>query len=209
LLVKFEKICFEQIDYLESWELQKNRVAQIVAKEADNLLLLVEHPPVYTLGRSANPSDILHNDIAVVESDRGGGVTYHGPGQMVAYIVCDLRPKHRAVRVHVDKLEMTVIKTLQGLGVEGAVERDNPGVWVDGAKIAALGVRISRGVAYHGLSLNRKPDMSHFSGIIPCGLVGRSVTSLFELGIDITRLELEERFVAAFKDVFAVASFDE
>jgi lipoyl(octanoyl) transferase len=207
-LVNFEKICFEQIDYLESWELQKKRVAQIVAKESQNLLLLVEHPPVYTLGRSAKLSDILHDDIAVVESDRGGGVTYHGPGQMVAYVVCDLRHNQGAVRAYVDKLEMTVIKTLQGLGVTGVVERDNPGVWVDGAKIAALGVRISRGVAYHGLSLNRNPDMRHFSGIIPCGLVGRSVTSLFELGIEISRLELEERFVTAFRDVFAVANFN-
>ncbi|MBF0382695.1 MAG: lipoyl(octanoyl) transferase LipB [Magnetococcales bacterium] len=206
-MVNFEKICFAQIDYLESWEIQKKRVAQIVAGEAGNLLLMVEHPPVYTLGRSGKQSEILQRDIPVVNSDRGGRVTYHGPGQMVAYVVCDLRPNPRAVRAHVDKLEKTVINTLQGLGIKGVVERENPGVWVDGAKIAALGVRISRGVAYHGISLNRNPDMNHFSGIIPCGLQGRSVTSLWELGVDISRHQLEERFESAFKDIFAVAGF--
>jgi lipoyl(octanoyl) transferase len=200
----FEKVCFEQIDYLESLDLQKKRVAQIIAGSAGNMLLLVEHPPVYTLGRSGSRSEILQKNIPLVETDRGGRVTYHGPGQMVAYVVCDLRANPKAVRAHVDRLENSVLLTLQGLGIDGTVEVDNPGVWVDGQKIAALGVRISRGVAYHGLSLNREPDLSHFKGIIPCGLLGRSVTSLFELGVDIPRVELEERFMVAFSTVFAV-----
>ncbi|MBF0359062.1 MAG: lipoyl(octanoyl) transferase LipB, partial [Magnetococcales bacterium] len=190
-------------------ELQKKRVAQIVAGRAENLLLMVEHPPVYTLGRSGRDTDVLVNTIQVIESDRGGGVTYHGPGQMVAYIVCDLRPNAKAVRAHVDRLERVVIKTLQELAVTGVVEPENPGVWVDGAKIAALGVRISRGVAYHGVSLNRRPDMAHFKGIIPCGLTGRPVTSLSELGIDISRPELEERFTSAFVDVFSATILNE
>ncbi len=198
----FEIICLQRIDYLESLQLQKNRVAAILENRAGNLLMLVEHPPVYTMGRSGRSAEVLRHDIPLIETDRGGRVTYHGPGQMVAYAVCDIRENPKAVRAHVDRLEKSLLQTLQGLGVAGVVERDNPGVWVDDAKIAALGVRVSRGVAYHGVSLNRTPDLSHFAGIVPCGIAGRGVTSLQALGVDILRHELEERFKAAFLEVF-------
>jgi lipoyl(octanoyl) transferase len=201
---EFEILSIDQMDYQEAWDLQKKRLAQILAGEAGNLLLLLEHPPVYTLGRSGSSAEVLTKDIPIVETDRGGKVTYHGPGQMIAYVVRDLRSNPRAVRAHVDGLERSVIKTLAGLNIEGVVERENPGVWVEGAKIAALGVRISRGVAYHGLSLNRSPDLAHFEGIIPCGLKGRPVTSLTKLGVEITRSGLEERFRVAFSGVFEV-----
>ncbi|MBF0456236.1 MAG: lipoyl(octanoyl) transferase LipB [Magnetococcales bacterium] len=199
----FEIHCFDQLGYREAWELQKKQVEKIVAGTGGNLLLLLEHPPLYTLGRSGTVEDIFDKNIPVVETDRGGKVTYHGPGQMIAYVVCDLRANSKGVRSHVDRLEQSVLRTLQGLGVAGSVERENPGVWVAGAKVAALGVRISRGVAYHGLSLNRAPDLSCFQGIIPCGLAGREVTSLEKLGIDISRQALEERFRVAFSSVFA------
>ena len=203
-MVDFERRFIELLDYTEAWELQKKRVAQILAGEVGNLLLLLEHPPVFTLGRSGSRAEILDNKIAVVETDRGGKVTYHGPGQMIAYVVWDLRPNARQVRAYVEGLQNVLLLTLQGVGVVGKIERDNPGVWVGGEKIAALGVRISRGVAYHGVSLNRAPELVNFNGIIPCGLPGRATTSLLKLGVDISRLELERRFMVAFATVFGV-----
>ncbi|MEO5334618.1 MAG: lipoyl(octanoyl) transferase LipB, partial [Magnetococcus sp. YQC-5] len=143
-------------------------------------------------------------EIPVVESDRGGKVTYHGPGQLIGYVVCDLRPNTRAVREHVFKLEETVIRALDSCGVQAEREAGTPGVWVEGAKIGALGVRIRQGVAYHGFAVNRNPDLEAFSGIVPCGLSGRPVTSLARLGIDCTRRELEQKIVSAFQDVFQV-----
>ncbi|MBF0369628.1 MAG: lipoyl(octanoyl) transferase LipB [Magnetococcales bacterium] len=204
--LSFEIIRHHRIDYEAAWEMQQKRVGEVVAGRAGHTLYLLEHSPVYTLGRSGKVEEVLDDStrekIPLVETDRGGRVTYHGPGQMIAYVVWDLRPHSRMVRKHVTRLEESILKTLSSLGITATREPDNPGVWVDRAKIAALGVRITRGVAYHGVALNRDPDLSHFDGIIPCGLQGRPVTSLAKLGVDITREELEERYLAAFREVF-------
>lgn len=200
----FEWEWFECLAYRAAWERQQRRVEAILAGEADNLLLVLEHPPVYTIGRSGRRAEVLDARIPVVATDRGGKVTYHGPGQMVAYVVCDLRTHPMGVRAHVDRLEGAVLLTLAGLGIKGEIERENPGVWVNGEKIAALGVRIRRGIAYHGVSLNRNPDMAAFRGIVPCGLAGRPITSLARMGVKIDRAALEARFRVAFSTVFAV-----
>ncbi|MEO5345973.1 MAG: lipoyl(octanoyl) transferase LipB [Magnetococcus sp. YQC-9] len=193
-----------RLAYPEAWARQLERVEAIVAQEAINLFWLLEHQPVYTLGRSARPDEILDASIPRIATDRGGRVTYHGPGQLVGYVIRDLRPAIHAVRSHVFKLEETVIRTLAGLGIEAEREAHNPGVWVAGEKIAALGVRIRHGVAYHGFAINRAPDLGAFAGIVPCGLMGRGVTSLEKLGSPVTRAELEHRVVTAFEEVFAV-----
>ena len=211
------------MDYELSWGLQKERVTNILFSNEDrhegggqdpivplsraNLLLLLEHPPVYTVGRSGRQQDILRQtsskEIPVIQTDRGGKVTYHGPGQLVAYVVCDLRPHALlAVRNHVTQLEETVLRTLVSLGVVAHTEPKNPGVWVGNAKIAALGVKIHRGVAYHGVAINRDPDLDCFGDIIPCGLTDRPVTSLANLGLNIDRISLEACFISAFCDVF-------
>lgn len=199
-----------------------------------NLLLLLEHPSVYTLGRSGQRQDILYTTpvsaeiiakrdpstqttgtprnahlarptIPVIVTDRGGRATYHGPGQLVAYVVCDLRPHAlTSVRKHVNRLEETAIQTLSALGIAAQRDPHNPGVWVKSAKIGAVGVKIDRGIAYHGLAINRDPNLRLFEGIIPCGLADRSVTSLAALGITVARAIFEAHFLTAFRDVFNV-----
>lgn len=205
--------------------MQRERVANILFSNEDrheggeqeaiaplsraNLLLLLEHPSVYTVGRSGRQQEILPQTslqkIPVIRTDRGGKVTYHGPGQLVAYVICDLRPHALlAVRNHVTQLEETVLRTLAALGVAAHSEPKNPGVWVGKAKIAALGVKIHRGVAYHGIAINRDPDLRFFEGIIPCGLADRPVTSLANLGFNSDRISLEACFMSAFRDVFDI-----
>lgn len=199
----FQLLHHDLLDYTTAWTMQVKRVEQILAGEAGNLFWVLEHPPVYTLGQFGKCDDILMDHIPVVLTDRGGKATYHGPGQLVGYVIRDLRPNRYAVRDHVDKLEATVIRALAMCKVEAVREAGNPGVWVDGAKIGALGVRIRRGVAYHGFAINRSVDLAAFRGIIPCGLSHRPVTSLAQLGIDITRADLTEKLVTAFRDIFS------
>lgn len=146
-------------------------------------LWVVEHPPVYTLGQAGKPEHILNRgNISVVESDRGGQVTYHGPGQIVVYTLLDLRRAGFGIRDLVIRLENAVIDTLGKCDINGLGRRDAPGVYVDNKKIAALGLRVRRGCSYHGLSLNVDMDLRPFQGINPCGYVGLEVTSMQELG---------------------------
>ncbi|MEO5376788.1 MAG: lipoyl(octanoyl) transferase LipB [Magnetococcus sp. DMHC-6] len=205
--VGYDRFWWSQLAYEAAWEAQKNRVADLLAGRVGQALFILEHPSVYTLGRSGSLADIRERGrIPVVVSDRGGKVTYHGPGQMVAYVIWDLRLRRHAVRQHVEMLERCVMETLADFGVSGEREVGNPGVWVAGAKIAALGVRIRQGVAYHGVAINRQPDMSHFQAIVPCGLPNREVTSLESLGVRVERAALEERFEAVFQGVFGTTT---
>ncbi len=148
-------------------------------------LWVVEHPSVYTLGQAGKPEHILNSgNIPVLESDRGGQVTYHGPGQIIVYTLFDLRRAGFGVRELVVRLENAVIETLALYDLSAQGRRDAPGVYVDGQKIAALGLRVRRGCAYHGLSLNLDVDLTPFKGINPCGYAGLEVTSLQQLGIE-------------------------
>ena len=140
---------------------------------------LVEHHPVYTLGRNGKPEHILHaGNIPVIHVDRGGQVTFHGPGQLVAYVLCNLKQRKLNIREMVVLLENAVIQTLQNHGIEAVGDREAPGVYVDGAKIASLGLRVRRGCTYHGLSINVKMDLEPFSRINPCGYAGLRVTQM-------------------------------
>lgn len=151
--------------------------------ETTNELWVVEHPAVYTLGQAGKREHILTADnIPVVESDRGGQVTYHGPGQVVVYTLFDLRRAGFGIRELVVRLENAVVDTLAGFDIEANGRRDAPGVYVNGQKIAALGLRVRRGCAYHGLSLNVDMDLQPFSGINPCGYAGLEVTSMRKQG---------------------------
>ncbi|MBM3596550.1 MAG: lipoyl(octanoyl) transferase LipB, partial [Alphaproteobacteria bacterium] len=159
----------------------------IARGEADELIWLLEHPPVYTAGTSAAPGELLDPRFDVVPAGRGGRYTYHGPGQRVAYILLDLSKRARDVRGYVHALEGWVIDTLGDFGVEAFRSEGRIGIWtldVDGreAKIGAIGVRIRRWVTMHGLSVNLSPDLSHFAGIVPCGIAEFGVTSLERLG---------------------------
>jgi len=176
---------------------------------APDTLVLVEHTPVYTLGRSGKRSNILLSEQAIDESGidvvrigRGGDVTYHGPGQLVAYPVIHLGERSRRVAWYVHGLEEMLIGTLAGFGVEAHRDEAHPGVWVGRDKIAALGVRITRKVTMHGVALNVAPDLRHYSGIVPCGITDRGVTSLSERvpGVDMDAVKpvLVREFVRVF-----------
>ena len=176
------------VEYEEAWCLQRTLVDAIKAEQADNTLLLLQHPHVYTLGRRGDRAHVLLDDselesrgIALHEADRGGQVTYHGPGQLVAYPVVDLRPWGSGPLRYVRALEKAMLATLAQFDIPGGVVEGRTGVWVEDKKIGAIGVKISGGVAYHGLALNVAPDLSYFHHIIPCGITDADVTSMAQL----------------------------
>lgn len=178
------------IDYQAAYDLQRRLHAQVVAGELPDLLLLLEHPHVYTLGRRGKQSDLLVSDTTLDELsiethsiDRGGETTYHGPGQLVGYPIVNLRRWGGGVREYVETLERMLITALAEYGIRAHTEGKPTGVWVNDAKIAAIGVRVSRHVTMHGFALNVSPDMSFFDHIVSCGMPGASVTSISqELG---------------------------
>lgn len=169
--------------YGEAYEAMRAFTAQRDSDTPDELWLL-EHPPVYTLGQAGKPEHVLRaNGIPVVRSDRGGQVTYHGPGQVVAYLLLDLRRRGLAVKRLVWLLEQAVIDLLAAHRVDGARRAGAPGVYVAGAKVAALGLRVRGGCTYHGLALNVDMDLTPFRDINPCGYTGLAVTQLADLGV--------------------------
>lgn len=166
-------------------------------EQTPDALWLCEHPPVFTLGQ-AGRTEHIHDagEIPVVSTDRGGQVTYHGPGQIVVYTLIDLRRRCIGIRDLVTRLEDAVIALLASHGVVALARRDAPGVYVDGAKIAALGLRVRRGCSYHGLSLNADVDLAPFSHIDPCGYRGMSVTRTRDLGIEVDTAQLADELLA-------------
>ena len=175
------------VEYRRAWDEQVALAQAVRDGSQPNTLLLLEHPHVYTRGRLSKSehliltqAELAERGIPVVDTDRGGQVTYHGPGQLVGYPVIDLRNWGGPLK-YLRTLEQVIIQTLAGLGVEAGQVAGLTGVWVGEAKVAAIGVKISRGVAYHGFSLNVNPDLSYYEHIVPCGLTDRDVTSLEEL----------------------------
>jgi len=161
---------------------QESRSRQARGTDTPDELWILEHPPIFTQGISGKSEHLLApGDIEVIQTDRGGQVTYHGPGQIVIYVLCDIRRAKLGVRDLVTALEGAIISYLAELQIEAIADPKAPGVYVDGEKIAALGLKISRGCSYHGLSLNVDPDLSHFGRINPCGYAGLQVTSLKRL----------------------------
>lgn len=190
------RISASPVPYREALEEMTARNAAIAAGEARELIWLLEHPPVYTAGTSAATDELLDPRFEVVEAGRGGRYTYHGPGQRIGYVLLDLRKRARDARGFVHGLEGWVIETLRDFGVEGFRSDGRIGIWtqdVDGreAKIGAIGVRIRKWVTMHGFSVNVQPDLSHFTGIVPCGIEEFGVTSLQRLGrqIDLTTFD--------------------
>jgi lipoyl(octanoyl) transferase len=198
-----------QVPYPEALRTMEERVAAIAEGRAPELAWLLEHPPLYTAGTSAQPSDLVQPDrFPVFQAGRGGQYTYHGPGQRVGYVMLDLQRRGRAdLRRYVQDLEEWLVRTLARFGVRGERRPGRVGIWVarpGGAeeKIAAIGVRVRRWVTYHGVSINRDPDLSHFGGIVPCGIADRGVTSLAKLGLAVSPEELDRVLVEEFEAVF-------
>lgn len=203
-------------DYAQALAAMEVRAAAIRNEGAPELVWLVEHPPLYTAGTSADPKDLLQPDrFPVFDAGRGGEYTYHGPGQRVAYAMLDLRRRREDVRAFVAALEAWVIGSLARFNVRGERREDRVGVWVvrpdrpplpDGRpaedKIAAIGIRLRRWVSFHGVAINVDPDLSHFGGIVPCGIAGYGVTSLVDLGLPVTMADYDVALKAAFEEVF-------
>ena len=206
-------------DYRAAEAFMEARATAIAAGEAEECIWLVEHPPLYTAGTSAKPQDLTDPDrFEVHQTRRGGQYTYHGPGQRVAYVMLDVGKRGRDVRCFVRQLESWVIATLDRFNVKGEIRPGRVGVWVtrpekppqpDGSpaedKIAAIGIRLRKWVSYHGLSINVEPDLTHFSGIVPCGITEHGVTSLVDLGLPVTMDDVDLALRATFDTAFDTA----
>lgn len=197
--------------YADALALQRGLVAERQAQRVDDTLLLVEHPPVLTLGVRgdggrahilAGDEELAARGIGVFEAGRGGDVTYHGPGQVVGYPIIDLNPDRRDVHRYVRDVEEVLIRVASDYGVTAARVERLTGVWVGAEKLAAIGVRISRWVTSHGFALNVTTDLRDFDLIVPCGIADRGVTSFAKLGLTLDRRDVESRIVARFAEVF-------
>jgi lipoyl(octanoyl) transferase len=202
--------------YPEALAFMEARAAAIREGSARELVWLVEHPALYTAGTSARSEDLVDpRRFPVFDAGRGGEYTYHGPGQRVAYVMLDLKRRREDVRAFVAALEQWIIDSLAAFNVRGERREDRVGVWVvrpdrppalDGStaedKIAAIGIRLRRWVSFHGIAVNVEPDLSHFTGIVPCGVADRGVTSLVDLGLPVTMTDYDIALKAAFQNVF-------
>ena len=202
--------------YRQAEAFMEARAAAIAAGEADECIWLVQHPALYTAGTSARPADLTDPDrFPVYKTKRGGQYTYHGPGQRVAYVMLDVGKRGRDVRCFVRDLEAWVITTLDQFNVRGEIRPGRVGVWVtrperrpqpDGSpaedKIAAIGIRLRKWISFHGISINVEPDLSHFDGIVPCGITDHGVTSLVDLGLPVTMEDLDVALRESFNAVF-------
>jgi lipoyl(octanoyl) transferase len=199
------------VGYREAETAMEARATAIAAGRAGELVWLLEHPPLYTAGVSAKPGDLLDPErFPVFRSGRGGQFTYHGPGQRVAYVMLDLSARRRDVHAFVGALQAWIIEALARLGVKGEVREGRVGVWVrrpDGEdKVAAIGVKLRRWASFHGVSLNVDPDLTHFGGIVPCGVTEHGVTSLAALGAPATMAAADAALRAAFESVFGTVA---
>lgn len=203
--------------YEQAVSFMEDRAAAIAAGTADECIWLVEHPPLYTAGTSAKSEDLTDPDrFPVFESKRGGQYTYHGPGQRVVYVMLNVGKRGHDVRRFVQQLEAWVIAALEEFNVTGHIRDGRVGVWVErpdrprsatGAvaedKVAAIGIRLRKWVSFHGISINVEPDLSHFNGIVPCGITEHGVTSLVDLGLPVTMADVDVALRRSFEEIFS------
>ena len=208
------RVSDQLVPYEEALAFMEERVAAIRAGTAPECVWLLEHPPLYTAGTSAKPEDLLwHDRFPVYQTGRGGQFTYHGPGQRVAYVMLDLKKRGGDVRGYVHDLEEWLIRTLARFTVQGERRDGRVGIWVARGmgredKVAAIGVRVRQWVTFHGISLNVDPDLSHFQGIVPCGISQHGVTSLWDLGNTPTMQDVDSAMMAAWDEVFGAQGGD-
>lgn len=200
------------VDYGRAFQLQNSLVASRVAGNVTDLILLLQHPPALTIGVSGSEKDIIvprdlldREGIRVFSTDRGGNITYHGPGQLVGYIIADLKAKGMGIHQYVHDVEEVVIRTLETYGISAGREPKYPGVWVGSNKICALGIRVSHWVTKHGFALNVNTDLRHFGYITPCGITDRGVTSMGKLlGREVDLADVAEIVLAQCGEVFGM-----
>lgn len=193
------------IPYRDALEFQREMHAKRLSGDIPDTLILLEHPPVYTFGKNSDHSNLLDpKDAEVIQSDRGGDITWHGPGQLVGYPIINLEDHRKSVSWYMRNLEAVIIRTLQDFEIEGDRIKGMTGVWVGNQKICAMGVRLSRWVTMHGFALNVRPNMSYFDGMIPCGIKGKGVVSMkdlldTEIQVDDVNASLLQAFQTVFK----------
>ena len=190
-------------NYKDTLKIQERLRKQVLINSYKESLILVEHDHVYTLGKNANSSNILNEVCEVIKTERGGDVTYHGPGQLVAYPIIDLKKRQIGVKTYVKQIEQLISKTLEEYGLSTHVPKQETGVWVNDRKIASIGIHISKGVTMHGLAINVNTNLSYFDNIISCGIDGVKMTSLYkELGKKIPMNDIKKQLVSNFKQIF-------
>jgi len=210
------RISADPVPYPDAVAEMESRAAEIADQKAAELVWLLEHPPLYTSGTSGKEGDLLDPRFPLFTTGRGGQLTYHGPGQRVAYVMLDLKRRRPDVRAYVAGLEEWIIRTLDAFNVRGERREDRVGVWVRRPdkgvgcedKIAAIGVRLRRWVSFHGIAINVEPELAHFSAIVPCGVVDPryGVTSLVDLGLPVTMEDVDVALRRAFEEVFGATS---
>ena len=203
-----------QVPYEIAWEQQRSLIAERISNpQLDDVFLLLEHPPVYTLGTGSTEEylkfDSAHSSIPVYRTERGGEVTYHCPGQLVGYPILNLRYYQCDLHWYLRQLETVLIRTLEDYGLSAVREDGLTGVWVEGVKVGAIGIKAKRWITMHGFSLNVCPDLSGFSQIVPCGISDRRVSSLQTFCPDITLSQVRQTLIHYFADVFSVALYQE
>ena len=214
-MVEWE-ISNSEVDYNTALEKMDNYVQKIISGEADEKIWLLEHPSLYTAGTSANKKDLVEpNRFPVFETKRGGQYTYHGPGQRVVYVMLDLNKRGKDIKKFVQNLEAWIIHTLAEFNIVAQSRSGRVGIWVERPdkpqninglveeeKIAAIGIRLRKWITFHGLSINVDPDLSHFQGIVPCGIKEHGVTSLLDLGLPVSMTDLDIALTKSFSKVF-------
>jgi len=199
------KSSVKPIDYLQSIKILEKRVHDVFLGKKDEFLWVLEHNSVYTAGTSANKKDLLDKNLPVIKTNRGGKYTLHSPGQKVVYFVLNLNKRERDIRKLVSKIENCIIQTLKEYKIESYNDSKNIGIWVDkqknSEKIAAIGIRVKKWIAYHGFSLNVCNDLSKYKGIIPCGIRDRGITSLKDMGVK-NNINIEEVIIKKFLNTF-------
>ena len=194
----------ELVDYPSALDFMKHKVDGIIDNTQSECLWFLQHPALYTAGTSAKADDLLSNQFPVYDAGRGGQYTYHGPGQLICYVMVKLEPKD--VKLFVWRLEEWIIQTLADYGIKGERREGRVGIWVitpnGEEKIAAIGIRLKKWVSFHGVSINLSPDLAHFGGIVPCGLSQFGVTSFEKLAVDVDFNEIAERMAHKFQEVF-------
>jgi lipoyl(octanoyl) transferase len=198
----------EPVHYPDALAWMEARATAVAASEAKECVWLLEHPPLYTAGTSADPAELNDSGFPVFAAGRGGRYTYHGPGQRIAYLILDLNKRGRDVRCFVHAVEGWMIAALKRLGVEARREQGRIGIWTDDpelgeAKVGAIGIRVRRWTSLHGFSINVAPNLSHFEGIVPCGISDYGVTSLSKLGINPTMASVDAALLADFASFLA------
>ena len=190
-------------NYQETLIIQEGLREQVLKNPGDEFIVLVEHDHVYTLGKNANSSNILNKACDIIQTDRGGDVTYHGPGQLVAYPIINLKMRKIGVKLYVEMVEKLISDTLIHYGLESHIPFKETGVWVEDRKIASIGIHVSRGVTMHGLAININTDLSYFENIISCGIEGVKMTTVDkELGKKIAMNDIKKQLITNFNKIF-------